>query len=318
MSFKTGLIAAAFSSCVGVDIKQEADAIEHSLTVTDRSVSLIPIAMPQLYSFTYDSLTTVDDSCTVGVLGKSNQEYFMDSLASVQDIKKSLAATIGIHPRCQTLLYKGRRLADHQSLKAQHVPGGSKVMLAWGPSDNGPEPVHYIKDSELDPQFDYDFTNKKDDGSRFVRGEGENEHIYERPYGWDRCAIRVLGKYSNDVWLGQPGLRFGPSAGEWAVSYHGTKVDNIGSIADSGFDNSKSKRQQYGSGIYSTPSIKVASEYAPKFTYRGSSYQVVLQNRVNLEESEVVPSSTTGARADYFVTQDQSNIRPYGVCLKKI
>lgn len=318
MSFKTGLIAAAFSSCVGVDIKQEADAIQHSQTATDRSVSLIPIAMSQLYSFTYDSIRPADDSYTVGVLGKSNQEYSIDSLTSVKDIKKSLAAMIGIHPGSQTLLYKGIRLAEDQSLKVQHVPLGSNVMLAWGPSDNGPEPVHYIKDSDLDPTFDYDFTNKKDDGSRFVRGEGKNMHIYERPYGWDRCAIRVLGKYSNNVWLGQPGLRFGPSTGEWAVSYHGTKVDNIGSIADSGFDHSKSKRQRHGSGIYSTPSIKVASRYAPKFTYRGSSYQVVLQNRVNLEESELVPSSKTGVGAEYFVTQDQSNIRPYGVCLKKI
>ena len=317
MLFKTGLIAAAFSSCLGVDIKQEADAIKHLQTATDRTVS-IPIAMSELYSFTYDSLKPADDSYTVGVLGKGNQEYFIDSLACVQDIKKSLAATIGLHPGSQTLLYKGRRLAEDQSLMAQHVPGGSKVMLAWGPTDNEPEPVYYIKDSDLDPQFDCDFTNKKDDGSIFVRGEGENKHIYERPYGWERHAIRVLGKYSNDVWLGQPGLRFGPSTGEWAVSYHGTKVDNVGSIADSGFDNGKSKRQRFGSGIYSTPSIKVASRYAPKFTYRESPYQVVLQTRVNLEESKVVPPSKTGVGAEYFVTEDQSYIRPYGVCLKKI
>lgn len=284
---------------------------------TDRKVS-IPITMSQLYSFTHDSLKPADDSYTVGVLGKSNQEYLVNSQDSVQDIMKSLAATIGIHPGNQTVLYKGRRLAEDQSLIAQHVPGGSKVMLAWGPSGDGPIPVHYIKDSDLDPKFDYDFTDKKDDGSRFVRGEGKNKHIYERPCGWDRCAIRVLGRYSDDVWLGQPGLRFGPSPGEWAVSYHGTKVANIGSIADGGFDNGKSKREKFGPGIYSTPSIKVASGYAPKFTYQGSSYQVVLQNRVNLEESKVVPPSTTGTGAEYFVTQDQSNIRPYGVCLKKI
>ena len=54
-----------------------------------------------------------------------------------------------------------------------------------------------VSTDELALQFDRDFTGEKDDGKQYMRGEFE----YRRPYGWNRIAVRVLGRYENDDWL---------------------------------------------------------------------------------------------------------------------
>ena len=68
-------------------------------------------------------------------------------------------------------------------------------LIASGPS----EPVVAISDDLLDPSYDYDFSNKTDDGTEYFRGE----HPYYRPYGWKRIALKVAGKYEDDIWLGK-------------------------------------------------------------------------------------------------------------------
>ena len=114
-------------------------------------------------------------------------------------------------------------------------------------------PTFYIDDSLMDSKFDYDFTGKVDDGTKYYRGG----HEYQRPYGWKRYAIKVLGRFESDKWLGEQGIRSRSSDGEWPVSYHGTGESATGSIAQDGYKLSKGKRFRYGKGIYSTPSITV-------------------------------------------------------------
>lgn len=176
--------------------------------------------------------------------------------------------------------------------------------------DEERQPLYYIPDSAYDPKHDYDFTNYKRDDTRCVRGD----YPYSRPAGWNRKAINVIKKYEDDVWLGQAGWRDTSSPGEWPVSYHGTKIYNVPSIVKGGYDTSKCVRQAYGPGIYSTPEIKVAESYATQFTYKGEDFKCILQNRVNLKKTK---EHNTG-RGIYFVTPDVNDIRPYGVCLKKI
>ena len=312
MTSRTGLVAAALSAHMGMKIKSEGDA-KRFAEQKPGQVQLVGLHMPTLFSHTRTTVK-MHDSHTVRVLGQDDGEYTVDPSQKVMDIKRSLAGKVGLHPKSQILLFGGRQLNDDQSLVQQCVPGGVCMSLVWGPGGEGPDPAHYIKDSDLDPQFDYDFTHVKDDGIRFERGGYE----YKRPYGWDRCALKVLGKFPpDDTWLGVNGIRTDSSNGEWAVSYHGTAMKNIAPIASDGFDNSKSKRQAYGPGIYSTPSIDVASYYASEFTYEGKGFKVVLQNRVDLQASNEIPAKTTGVGAAYFVTPDDNNIRPYGVCLKE-
>ena len=116
--------------------------------------------------------------------------------------------------------------------------------------------VYYIPDSEKcdDPEYDYDFTNYQGDDTNCTRGG----YPYRRPAGWNRKAVRVIGKYEDEVWLGEKGWRDYSSPGEWIVSYHGTEKNNIPSIITDGYDNKKSVRQKHGKGIYSAPDFKVA------------------------------------------------------------
>src|SRR5436190_349457 len=75
------------------------------------------------------------------------------------------------------------------------------------------------------------------------------------------------------------------------VSYHGTAKHNCKSIAEEGYLLCKGKRFAFGRGIYSTPDIDVATNYATEFNYKGDNYRVVFQNRNNLYR---IPKEETG------------------------
>ena len=87
-----------------------------------------------------------------------------------------------------------------------------------------------LKSNWLDALFDYDFTHMVDDGTKCMHGG----KVYQRPYGWKRIALNVIGKYENDDWLGPQGIRKGSSNKEWPVSYHGTEENSGKCIADEG------------------------------------------------------------------------------------
>ena len=180
----------------------------------------------------------------------------------------------------------------------------------------GEEPIFYVPDSAYAPEWDCDFTDRsaQNDGT-CSRGN----YPYQRPYGWNRRAINVSGEYKSDcLWLGIEGWREESSPGEWPVSYHGTGIQNVKSILTEGYDTGKCVRNAFGDGIYSTPSAEVAELYAAPFKYKGENMKCILQNRVKLEESKIIPMEETGYGAPYFVTSNVDNIRPYGVCFKKM
>ena len=108
--------------------------------------------------------------------------------------------------------------------------------------------ISFIDTNCLDPMYDCDFTNIKDD-KQFTRGS----HVYRRPCGWKRIAIKVLNKYGPDnSWLGSTrrgSWRYESDSMEWPVSYHGTDKFNAKSIAETGFDVSKGKRFRFGFGV---------------------------------------------------------------------
>ena len=76
---------------------------------------------------------------------------------------------------------------------------------------------------------------------------------------------------------------------------------------------------KYDTGIYSTPDPALAEEYATTFEYQGTRYKVLVQNRVNMEDTEVIKVRNiyNGHEGQYFVTANESNIRPYGLLFKK-
>ena len=121
------------------------------------------------------------------------------------------------------------------------------------------------------------------------------------------------------------------------MSYHGTKDTFAKVIAAEGYDLDKGKRFRYGkgktyldnnqkienkhrhftTGVYSTPDPALAEEYATTFEYQGARYKVLVQNRVNMEDTEVIKVDYIDHKGQYFVTANENNIRPYGLLFKK-
>ena len=77
-----------------------------------------------------------------------------------------------------------------------------------------------------------------------------------------------------------------------------------------------------------------AESYAVKFIWEGKSFKVMLQTRVNMDDTEQNMDDTKQNRvnmddtimvpdgnnrgSEYFVTADEENIRPYGILVKEM
>ena len=233
---------------------------------------------------------------------------------TVGDVKGKIQDMEGIPPDQQRLIFSGKLLENSFTLSDCNIQRESTIHLVLRErGGGGGMPTYYVNDSLLDPNFDYDFTKQVDDGKKYYRGGYE----YQRPYGWKRYAIKVLGRFEKDKWLGERGQRFHSSEGEWPVSYHGTGVSASGSIAQDGYRLSKGKRFLYGSGIYSTPSIQVAAKYASVFKHKGKKYKLVFQNRVCPTNLKIVDAQTTGV-GEYWLQPCEKFIRPYGICIQQL
>ena len=227
----------------------------------------------------------------------------------VVDIKEAILDVEGVPLDQQRLIFDGKQLKDSQRVYEVGIEPNATVHMVLRLRGGGC-PTYYIDDCLLDPTFDYNFSSGRDDGTPFYRG-GKR---YYRPYGWKRYALKVLGRYEDDTWLGRAGYRTNSSPGEWAVSYHGTAVASSGSIGQEGYDLSKGKRFAYGRGVYTAPAIEVAAKYAQRFDHEGSKYQLVFQNRVSVDNLKVVDSPF----GEYWVQSQQTLLRPYGICIRRV
>lgn len=79
------------------------------------------------------------------------------------------------------------QLEDGQTLSDYKIHGGSVLHLVLRLRGGG-RLVYCMEDELFDLQYNFDFSNVKDDGQVFHRG-GE---VYRRPYGWKRLAIKVI------------------------------------------------------------------------------------------------------------------------------
>ena len=216
------------------------------------------------------------------------------------------------------LIFAGKQLEDGQTVKNYGLQPDDTVHLVFRLCGGGAPLPRAFNTDELDPDFDYDFTDVEDDGERYMRGGFE----YKRPYGWKRIAIKVVGRYQNDDWLGPNGIRTDQARGEWPVSYHGTNMSSAKMILKEGYK--PGPRALYGKGIYTSPNLEMVERlYAQEFTHRGKTYKMVLQNRVNPDRRnghlEIIRASQTGVGADYWLSPAYDNdVRPYGILIREV
>jgi hypothetical protein len=220
---------------------------------------------------------------------------------TILELKYKIQRELGYDVRPLRLVFSDKQLDDNKTLSSYNIRKSDTIQILF--RVYGGFNFYVIKKDFINPQFDFDFSKLADDGKVFTRGK----ELYRRPYGWNRIALNV-DKYGSDKkWLSNAG-----KSGEWPVSYHGTKKDVVDSIADKGYLLRKGKRFAYGKGIYSTPDIDIAEEYATEFKHAGVVYKVVFQNRVNPKGLMKIED------CDYWIVSDEKNIRPYGLCLKKV
>jgi hypothetical protein len=164
------------------------------------------------------------------------------------------------------------------------------------------------------------------------QGEKRGGLPYYAPAGFIRFGLNVAGRFDNgnDTWLGMSNV-----PGEWAVFYHGTARHSVTAITETPLRTGP--HNLYGKGIYCTPNISVASDYAPWVSVQTPSgaktYQYVFMCRANPRSictctkrpcpNALDPTYTihkTQGTDYWFVNgsnNNYENIRPYGIIVRE-
>ncbi|CAF1474569.1 unnamed protein product [Didymodactylos carnosus] len=305
------VLAAALSAILGKEILPESNIPKQS----QRHIKKVSLFDQHLTCFVYgkvgrdDRITSNQSFMTLYITILATKTTFpcvIERDASVDKLKQIIYEKEGILRNKQNLIHCGQEIDEGHLLTEYDIKDSSEISVVRLRAINSNDFLVLDKDS-WDQMYDYDFTNINDHGIHFTRGSVE----YRRPCGWKRYAIKVTGKYEDEVWLGSNNSR-----NEWPVSYHGTKHDAVNSIAQKGFDLTKHERFAHGRGIYSTPDVNIAKVFAKSFTINAQEHLVILQNRVNPKNLIKLYHDETG-NGEYWLSSNAADIRPYGVCIMK-
>jgi len=247
---------------------------------------------------------------------------------TVRELKQSISKKWPKAPvKGQKLLFAGKELEDHHQL-GEHIqkittihliilklPEKDKIDEGTSSSgDNDSEgssstvntiskpklrssrhsedvTILYLNaDEMLAPKYDFKYPDA--DTTRFERGGKE----YKRPVGCLRYALNVLGRYDTNSWLSD-------KSHGWPVCFHCNTekflpMDQV-KIGD----------------VYASPDYQLAFDSADSFEYEGEEYKLFYQDRVNPDK---IKETIQTVRGTYWVVSSGTDIRPYGICIKKV
>ncbi|CAF1527791.1 unnamed protein product [Rotaria sp. Silwood1] len=299
------LITAAFSAIMGLHLQTHVSNFDE--------VEKVSLFDHHKTTYSYGPVGGTLDTSTankrylliIKTLNNITFDCDIESDAKIEDIKARIHELKGITTDQQRLIFAGKQLEDGTTMKDCGISHDSTLHLII--KVPAIKPV-ILDAATLDPVHNFDFTNIKDDHQTFIRG-GER---YIRPCGFRRYALNVSGKYNNLSWIGcEHGI------GEWPVSYHATGKFENKTMAQNGYALTQGKQYSFTSGVYSTPDINLAEKYAKNFTYNNEQYIVVFQNRVNPQNLHKLQSDRSGT-GDYWVSPTDTDVRPYGICIRKV
>ena len=319
------LITAAFSAMLGADVVP-LEKVPESLMVC-AAANLKKVSVHDLFRATH-YIGDMHSGMSLESLEVPGQEFEINVRTvtgtrivvpvtqdhTIAQIKAAVEAKTGIPTINQRLLFNSSTLHNHGTVSDFGMFAYCNLIMIDG--EDVTKTKFGLDPSDLAPEYDYDFTDKRDDGQTYKRGWNDVDRkyfVYTRPYGWKRFALKVQGKYENDTWLGPNGIRTDSEAGEWPVSYHGTGAEACGNIHDTGYDPKRSSRQLYGPGIYCSPDIESVAnyKYAQTFECKGKKYKVVLQNRVNPEKIAKQHKKKSDSYRDYSLVLIDKEITPF-------
>ncbi|CAB4414226.1 unnamed protein product [Rhizophagus irregularis] len=318
------LVASAMSSILDIPVKTYDECIANGYTISPEQILDLNFIHNNSLMYVRNEVNEIEDTFLTFTISNliqifvinlsgNSQAIFVDPHNTVLELKYIIQDKLEYDIKLIRLEFANRRLEDHRTLRSYNIQQGDNVHISlrllggnFNMDSCAIKNYCIITEDFLDPKYDYNFTNLKDDEEKYYRGK---RVLYRRPYGWERIALNVSRKYGHDDrWLGC----VGNSPYEWPVSYHGTKKECFNAIAGEGYRLDKGKRFSYGKGIYSTPIIEIAEGYAKVFKHNGTLYKAVFQNRVN----PVGFDEHKGGK--YWVTPNEKDIRPYGLCVKKV
>lgn len=326
------LLSAGFSAILGTDVVPQKSGGQYSINdlfgdtySIMKPVELVAqqvedekrlmLEMPKVVAI--KGFATSFEVYVIGSTGRT-LTYQVTGEETVKQLMAKIEEREGIPGNKMRLIHGNIQLESHRTLNEYGIQCESTIHMVLRLTGGGPGGVCSFNTDELDPGFDYDFSNAKDDGKRYMRGGFQ----YKRPYGWKRIAIKVVGKYDDDTWLGPNGIRTEEAPGEWPVSYHGTNMKSAKMILKEGYK--AGPRQLYGRGIYTSPSLEMVERlYAKEFTFEGKNYKIALQNRVNPNQKnghlKIIPASQTSVGADYWLSPGgTADVRPYGILIREV
>jgi hypothetical protein len=217
-----------------------------------------------------------------------------------------------------------KQLNDFLDEVNKHKEFGAKSSHSKEPALNDLK----ISADMFDTRGNIDFTNL---GGHEKRGGLD----YYQPKGWKRIGLKVSKLYDggNDDWLAMNG-----NANEWAVAFHGTKINFVSAISKTNIvagagqacNNhtnrnhlNNSKYSQCGVGVYFGQCIELSDTtgYCPVFNVNGANMKVAFQCRVNPREVRITTDYTKNGCGKTIVVPNSSpgcydNIRPYGILIK--